>query len=185
MKVIPTAIKEVLILEPDIFHDQRGFFMETYQKTRYQEAGIGNDFVQDNLSVSTHGTLRGLHFQNPNAQDKLVYVIQGEVFDVAVDIRNGSPTFGQWISVVLSSDNKRQFFIPKGFAHGFCVTSETAIFAYKCSNYYAPASEGGILWSDPDIRIQWPVEAAVLSQKDLTYPRLKDIPKDKLPAFMA
>jgi dTDP-4-dehydrorhamnose 3,5-epimerase len=178
MKVIGTPIKGALILEPDVFKDKRGYFLETYQKKKYGDLGIDDDFVQDNLSFSVFGTLRGLHFQNPTAQTKLVQVLQGEVFDVAVDIRKGSPTFGQHVSVVLSSDNKRQFLIPKGFAHGFCVTSETAIFTYKCSDYYTPENEHGLLWNDPGIGIQWPVEDPILSDKDKQYPCLKDIPGD-------
>ena len=183
MKVIKTALEGVLIIEPDVFGDHRGFFMETYQKQRYKEHGISVDFVQDNLSYSVSGTLRGLHFQHPSAQAKLVQVMQGEVFDVAVDIRKDSPTFGQWIGAVLSDDNKRQFLVPKGFAHGFCVTSQTALFTYKCSDYYAPENEHGILWNDPDIGIKWPVDEPILSDKDKQYPRLKDIPDDLIPRY--
>ena len=149
MKFISTALKDVLILEPKVFPDERGCFMETYHRTRYQQAGIACIFVQDNLSASKKGTLRGLHYQYPNAQAKLVQVIQGEVFDVAVDIRPNSPTFARWTGVILSEANKRQMFIPQGFAHGFCVLSETAVFTYKCSDFYAPAHEHGILWCDP------------------------------------
>jgi dTDP-4-dehydrorhamnose 3,5-epimerase len=171
----------VLLMEPDVFGDQRGFFMETYQKKRYVELGIDDEFVQDNMTFSTFGTIRGLHFQNPDAQAKLVQVIQGEVFDVAVDIRKGSPTFGQYVGVVLSGENKRQLLIPEGFAHGFCVTSKTALFTYKCSDYYAPRNEHGILWNDPDIGIPWPVDDPILSDKDKQYPCLKDIPMNQLP----
>jgi dTDP-4-dehydrorhamnose 3,5-epimerase len=183
MKVIDTSIKGVLILEPDIFKDKRGYFLETYQEKKYGDLGISDDFVQDNLSLSVFGTLRGLHFQNPHGQAKLVQVIQGEVFDVAVDIRKGSPTFGQHVSVVLTGDNKRQFLVPKGFAHGFCVTSETAIFTYKCSEYYSPRDEKGILWSDPEIGIQWPIDQPVLSEKDGKYPCLKEVPRAGLPEY--
>ncbi len=138
MHVIDTPLPGVRIIEPKVFGDSRGFFMETWQQARYAEAGLPERFVQDNLSYSQRGVLRGLHFQNPNGQGKLVYVLQGEVFDVAVDVRLGSPTFGQSVSVLLSADNKRQFYVPPGFAHGFCVTSETALFTYKCTELYAP-----------------------------------------------
>jgi dTDP-4-dehydrorhamnose 3,5-epimerase len=175
MNVIRTKLSGVLIFEPKVFGDSRGFFMETWNKQRYEAAGLTENFVQDNLSYSSYGVLRGLHFQNPNAQGKLVYVIQGEVFDVAVDIRVGSPTFGQWAGVTLSGENKRQFYVPEGFAHGFCVTSETALFAYKCTDTYNPSAEGGVLWNDPDIGIEWPIDLPILSEKDLKNPRLRDI----------
>ncbi len=180
MNVIPTAIEDVRILEPKVFSDQRGYFLETYHRERYRDAGIGCDFVQDNLSFSIRGTLRGLHYQIRHPQAKLVQVISGEVFDVAVDLRIGSPTFGKWVGVVLSSENKRQLFIPEGFAHGFCVTSETALFLYKCSDFYDPQGEGGLLWSDPDVGIAWPVERPLLSAKDAVFQRLCDIPEEKL-----
>lgn len=183
MKVIETRLPGVLIIEPKVFSDARGFFMETWQQERYRECGLPARFVQDNLSFSTQGVLRGLHFQNPNAQGKLVYVLQGEVFDVAVDIRAGSPTFGQWVGVTLSSDNKRQLYIPEGFAHGFCVLSDNALFAYKCTDFYNPRAEAGIIWNDPDIGIDWPVKEPILSQKDSAYPRFIDIPRDRLPRY--
>ncbi len=183
MNLLPTTLPGVLIVEPKIFPDPRGFFLETYNRVRYQEAGIGCEFMQDNLSASKKGTLRGLHYQYPNAQAKLVQVIQGEVFDVAVDIRKGSPTFGKWTGVLLSADNKRQLFIPQGFAHGFCVLSETAIFNYKCSDFYAPQHEHGILWSDPAIHIDWPVANPILSPKDRAYPVLKEILDKDLPSI--
>lgn len=183
MNVLETKLPGVLIIEPDVFGDARGYFMETWQQARYAQAGLPGNFIQDNLSFSTRGVLRGLHFQNPNAQGKLVFVLHGEVFDVAVDIRAGSPTFGQWVGVTLSSENKRQLYIPEGFAHGFCVISETAIFAYKCTDFYNPAAEGGIIWNDPDIGIDWPIERPVLSQKDSVYPRLKNIPREHLPRY--
>ncbi|SFR14180.1 dTDP-4-dehydrorhamnose 3,5-epimerase [Desulfoscipio geothermicus] len=183
MNVLETKLPGVLIIEPDVFGDARGYFMETWQQARYAQAGLPGNFVQDNLSFSTRGVLRGLHFQNPNAQGKLVFVLQGEVFDVAVDIRAGSPTFGQWVGVTLSSENKRQLYIPEGFAHGFCVTSETALFAYKCTDIYNPAAEGGIIWNDPDIGIDWPIDNPILSEKDRGYQQLKDIPGEKLPQF--
>jgi dTDP-4-dehydrorhamnose 3,5-epimerase len=183
MNVIETKLPGVLILEPKVFGDSRGFFMETWNKQRYEETGITGNFVQDNLSYSSYGVLRGLHFQNPNAQGKLVYVIEGEVFDVAVDIRVGSPTFGQWVGVTLSSENKRQFYVPEGFAHGFCVTSETALFAYKCTDLYNPSAEGGILWNDPDIGIEWPIVNPILSDKDKNNQQLSKIDKIRLPEF--
>ncbi|MBL8443853.1 MAG: dTDP-4-dehydrorhamnose 3,5-epimerase [Zoogloeaceae bacterium] len=183
MQIIPSRLAGALIIEPRVFGDARGFFMETWNAARYAEAGITAEFVQDNLSFSRRGVLRGLHFQKPNPQGKLVYVLAGEVFDVAVDIRVGSPTFGQWESVVLSSENRRQFYVPPGFAHGFCVTSETALFAYKCTDLYNPAAEGSVLWNDPDLAIPWPVSAPELSAKDKVGVRLKDFSRDRLPLF--
>jgi dTDP-4-dehydrorhamnose 3,5-epimerase len=180
MRLVPTDLSGVTIIEPRVFGDGRGYFLETYNEARYREAGIGDTFVQDNLSLSARGVLRGLHFQNPHAQAKLVTVLQGEVYDVAVDIRVGSPTFGKFVGVVLSGENKRQLYIAQGFAHGFCVTSETALFMYKCSDRYAPESEGGILWNDPDLGIRWPVDAPTLSAKDEKYPRLKDLDPRRL-----
>jgi dTDP-4-dehydrorhamnose 3,5-epimerase len=166
-----------------VYGDARGFFMETWHQQRYAAAGLPASFVQDNLSWSKKGTLRGLHFQHPYAQGKLVFVLQGEVFDVAVDIRNGSPTFGQWVGVTLSADNKRQLYIPAGFAHGFCVTSETALFAYKCTDFYQPQAEGGIIWDDPELGIEWPIDTPLLSAKDRTYPRLTELPPERLPQY--
>jgi dTDP-4-dehydrorhamnose 3,5-epimerase len=185
MKILPTPIVDLLILEPPVYGDHRGFFMEIYQKDRYQTSGIDCEFVQDNLSRSVQGTLRGLHYQYPNTQAKLVQVIQGEVFDVAVDIRKGSSDFGKWFGIRLSQDNKRQLFIPEGFAHGFCVMSAEAIFTYKCSDYYSPENEQGILWSDPDIKIAWPVPSPILSEKDKGYPLLKNIPHERLPTYLS
>jgi dTDP-4-dehydrorhamnose 3,5-epimerase len=183
VKVISTSLKDVLLIEPTVFEDKRGFFMETYQKKIYRELGIESDFIQDNLSFSVRGTLRGLHYQLPHAQAKLVQVITGEIFDVTVDIRKGSPTFGQWTGSHLSDKNKRQVYIPEGFAHGFCVLSETAIFTYKCSDFYSPDSERGVLWSDPVIGVDWPVENPVLSKKDHNLNYLKDILTDYLPTY--
>ncbi len=183
MQRIETAIPGVVILEPRVFGDARGFFMETWNQARYVEAGLPASFVQDNLSYSRRGVLRGLHFQHPNAQGKLVYVLQGEVFDVAVDIRRGSPTFGQSVSALLSSDNKRQFYVPPGFAHGFCVTSETALFAYKCTELYSPKDEASILWNDPALGIDWPIDAPELSDKDRIALSLADFPQDRLPTY--
>ena len=183
MKILETALPGVLIIEPDAFEDGRGFFMETYHRKRYNEAGMDCSFVQDNLSYSIHGTLRGLHYQYPNGQAKLVQVITGDIFDVAVDIRRGSPTFGRWIGEYLSDNNRRQLFIPEGFAHGFCVLSDTALFVYKCSDFYAPDSEGGILCSDPDLGVEWPVKDPLLSDKDSEYLCLKDVPAEYLPVY--
>lgn len=181
MKIIETTLPGVLIIEPKVFGDDRGYFFETWQQSRYEEAGIKATFVQDNLSFSTKGVLRGLHYQNPHSQGKLVSVVHGEVFDVAVDIRIGSPTFGQWTGVHLSGENHRQFWIPEGFAHGFCVMSDTVYFAYKCTDIYTPSSEGGIIWNDPDIGIDWPLTDVKLSDKDTQYSRLKDISSNRLP----
>jgi dTDP-4-dehydrorhamnose 3,5-epimerase len=180
MRLIPTDLPGVTIIEPRVFGDERGYFLETYNQARYREAGMGESFVQDNLSLSSRGVVRGLHFQNPHAQAKLVTVLQGEVYDVAVDIRVGSPTFAKFVGVVLSGENKRQLYIAQGFAHGFCVTSETALFTYKCSDRYAPESEGGILWNDPDLGIRWPVDRPTLSPKDEKFPRLKDLDPRRL-----
>lgn len=180
MKVIETTLSGALIIEPDVFGDARGYFQESWNRPRYAAAGLDVDFVQDNLSFSRRGTLRGLHFQNPNAQGKLVSVLCGEVYDVAVDIRLGSPTFGEWFGVVLSGDNKRQFYVPPGFAHGFCVTSDTALFAYKCTQTYDPSAEGSILWNDPDLGIHWPIADPLISSKDAKALRLKDLPSTRL-----
>ncbi|MBJ6764055.1 dTDP-4-dehydrorhamnose 3,5-epimerase [Myxococcaceae bacterium JPH2] len=181
MKVIPTELPGVLLLEPKVFGDDRGFFLETFHAGRYADAGIPGPFVQDNLSRSVKGTLRGLHFQEPQAQGKLVQVLAGAVWDVAVDIRRGSPHFGQWMAVELSADNKRQLWVPPGFAHGFCVLSDSADFSYKCTALYAPNCEHGIAWNDPDLGIPWPVNPPLLSPKDARAPRLKDAPL--LPVF--
>jgi dTDP-4-dehydrorhamnose 3,5-epimerase len=181
MKVIGTPLAGVLKIEPRVFNDSRGYFMEAYQRMRFKIAGIEINFVQDNLSFSRKNTLRGLHYQNPHGQAKLVQVFQGEVFDVAVDIRHGSQSFGQWYGTRLSFENKHQLFVPAGFAHGYCVLSDTALFYYKCSDYYAPECEAGVLWSDPDLGIDWPMKQPLLSEKDAEYPRLKDVPPDRLP----
>jgi len=183
MKISATKLPGVLLIEPAVYGDARGFFMETWHQKRYAAAGLPASFVQDNLSFSRKGTLRGLHFQHPHAQGKLVFVLQGEVYDVAVDIRDGSPTFGQWVGVTLSADHKHQLYIPAGFAHGFCVTSETALFAYKCTGFYNPRAEGGIAWNDPDIGIDWPIDTPVLSEKDRNYARLQDLPPGRLPQY--
>ncbi|MBU0663483.1 MAG: dTDP-4-dehydrorhamnose 3,5-epimerase [Proteobacteria bacterium] len=175
MKVIETPLAGLLVIEPKVFGDERGFFLETWSHKRYQDIGINVDFVQDNLSFSGRGVLRGLHFQNPQTQGKLVYVLQGEVFDVAVDIRKGSPTFGRWHGLILSGENKRQYWVPAGFAHGFCVTSETALFAYKCTELYAPQHEKSIRWDDPELAIDWPINDPQVSDKDRLAPLFKDL----------
>lgn len=183
MKVTETSLPGVWLVEPKVFGDERGFFFETYRAERYAEAGISGPFVQDNMSFSQRGTLRGLHFQNPKAQGKLVYVPQGEAFDVAVDVRVGSPTFGRWTGVTLSGENKRQLYVPEGFAHGFCVVSETALYAYKCTDVYDPAAEVCVRWNDPDIGIEWPADEPLLSPKDAAAPRLGDIDPARLPRY--
>lgn len=183
MNIIETRLPGVIVIEPKVFGDDRGFFCETWNQARYAAAGVPEVFVQDNLSFSRRGVLRGLHFQNPHAQGKLVHVLMGEVFDVAVDIRIGSPTFGQWASVVLSGENKRQIYIPPGFAHGFCVTSESALFAYKCTDVYVPQAEGCVLWNDPALGIEWPIAQPELSEKDRCGIRLAEFPRERLPRY--
>jgi dTDP-4-dehydrorhamnose 3,5-epimerase len=185
MNVLPTDLPGVLIIEPKVFGDSRGFFFEIWNEERYQQAGIPPIGAQDNVSRSGRGVLRGLHFQYPEPQGKLVYVLHGEVFDVAVDIRRGSPTFGRWAGCNLSEENRRQFYIPEGFAHGFCVLSEWALFAYKCSRCYRPDFETAIAWDDPGIGIQWPIREPLLSTKDRAAPRLADIPEGRLPPYEA
>ena len=183
MKVERTKIEGPLIIEPAVHGDERGFFVETYSRDRYADAGLPRDFVQDNLSMSTKGILRGLHLQHPNDQGKLCSVLQGEVFDVAVDVRVGSPSFGQWVGVTLSSDNKRQFYVPPGFAHGFCVLSDRAMFSYKCTDFYSARDEVSLAWNDREIGIDWPVESPRLSARDRQNPRLRDIPEERLPRY--
>ena len=184
MKVTETKLPGAVVVEPKVFGDERGFFMETWNQARYEEAGLPSRFVQDNLSFSAKGVLRGLHFQNPDQQGKLVQVLQGEVFDVAVDIRVGSPTFGEWEGVFLSSENKRQFYVPEGFAHGFFVTGESALFSYKCTAKYNPEAEGFVLWNDPEIGIEWPAEGQpTLSEKDRVARPLGEIPAEQLPRY--
>ncbi len=183
MKVIPTALPGVLLIEPDVFGDARGWFLETWRATRYAAHGIPETFVQDNVSRSARDVLRGLHCQHPQAQGKLVTVLEGKVFDVAVDIRRGSPTFGRWVGVTLSGERKNQLYIPEGFAHGFCVTSDTALFLYKCTRPYSPDTEFSLAWNDPDIGIRWPVDTPRLSDKDRAAPRLRDLPPKHLPPY--
>lgn len=178
MNVIKTKLKDCVIIEPKVFGDERGFFLETFQADRYTDlAGITLPFVQDNHSRSSKGVLRGLHFQKTKSQGKLVRVVRGEVYDVAVDIRQGSPTYGQWEAVILSEENKTQFWVPPGFAHGFVVLSETADFEYKCTDYYDPSDEGSLLWNDPDLNIPWPIDNPKLSEKDANAPLLADLKK--------
>lgn len=186
MKVTPTAIPEVLLVEPDVFGDARGFFLETWSRGKAAEHGLPTEFAQDNLSRSPQGILRGLHLQkHPHGQGKLVHVVDGEVFDVAVDVRAGSPTFGRWVGFTLSGSNHRQLYIPPGFAHGFCVTSEHAFFAYKCTTPYAPQSELGVAWDDPRLDIPWPVTQPLLSAKDAAHRPLNAIDPADLPPYAA
>ncbi len=184
MKVVPTDLPGVLLVEPDVFCDARGFFLETYHREKYAAAGIHASFVQDNHSHSTRGTLRGLHAQCRRPQGKLVRAVRGRMFDVAVDIRVGSPCFGRWTGAMLSGDNFRQLYIPPGFAHGFCVLSEEVDVEYKCTEVYAPEDEITIAWDDPAIGIAWPVAVPVLSEKDRSAPQLSTL-RDRLPSFEA
>ncbi len=183
MKVSETTLPGVLLIEPRVFTDSRGVFMETWRQDRYAAQGLPAQFVQDNLSLSVHGVLRGLHFQYPHGQGKLVQVLHGEIFDVAVDIRLGSPTFGRWIGLNLSGENHRQLYIPEGFAHGFCVASETAVVLYKCTNFYHPQAEGGVLWNDPELAINWPIRVPILSPRDALHPPLKALSQERLPLY--
>lgn len=183
MKIVETSLPGVIQIEPDVFGDERGFFIETYSEKRYQEAGIHERFVQDNHSRSRQGVVRGLHYQLNHPQGKLIRVVRGSVFDVAVDIRLGSPTFGKAAWTVLSDENHYQFYVPPGFAHGFCVVSEFCDFEYKCTDFYAPDDEGAVLWNDPDLEIPWPVASPQLSDKDTKALCLKDIPQDRLPVY--
>ena len=183
MKIIETRLPGVCIIEPKVYGDSRGYFLESYHEERYMQAGIQGRFVQDNHSRSSKGTLRGLHYQRQKPQGKLVRITQGEVFDVVVDIRCDSPFFGKWVGVNLSGENYRQLWVPPGFVHGFCVLTDTADFLYKCTEYYYPEDEGAVAWNDPNIGIEWPIEEPLLSKKDSAAPRLNDIPKDKLPRY--
>jgi len=183
---INTKIDGVYIIEPKVFGDSRGYFMETYNKEHFAEAGLNMTFVQDNESKSSKGVLRGLHFQRKHSQGKLVRVTQGEVFDVAVDLRTGSLTFGHWEGVILNEENKKQFYIPKGFAHGFLVLSDEAVFNYKCTDFYSPEYDGGVMWNDPEINIEWPleeIENILLSEKDKNHPSLKELDLSEYPDF--
>jgi len=188
MKVLETALPGVLVVEPDVHGDARGFFLETFHEARYAQHGIPSDglhFVQDNHSRSCRGVLRGLHFQVNRPQGKLVSVAVGTVFDVTVDVRAGSPTFGRWVGVELSDENHRQVWIPPGFAHGFCVLSETADFQYKCTDFYDPKDEAGVSWNDPDIGIDWPLKDVILSERDRVLPGLSELGRDRLPRLEA
>ena len=183
MKITSMSLPEVLLIEPNRFGDARGYFLETWHQERYAAAGIKLAFVQDNLSRSARGILRGLHLQHPNDQGKLVYVLAGEVFDVAVDVRVGSPNFGKWTGSLLSGEDHRQLWVPPGFAHGFCVTSDSALFAYKCTALYSVADEVGVAWNDPAIAIPWPLVEPQLSAKDKVLPRLANIDPARLPRY--
>ena len=175
MQIIETKIKDLLVIKPDVFTDERGYFFETYNKERFAQHGLDMVFVQDNESQSTRGVLRGLHFQKPPfTQGKLVRVVKGAVMDVAVDLRKGSPTYGQWVSVVLTEDNKFMYWIPEGFAHGFVCLEDQSVFTYKCTNVYNMASEGSIRWDDPDLNIDWGIDKPILSEKDKVSPLFKD-----------
>lgn len=181
MKVTETRLPGTLVLEPQVFGDARGFFYESYNEAKYREAGIDRHFVQANVSRSAQGVLRGLHYQWPNPQGKLVSVLDGEVYDVAVDIRRGSPTFGQSVGVMLTASNHRHFWIPEGFAHGFCVVSEFATFTYQCTALYDAKADAGIRWNDAALGIDWPISEPLLSDKDSKAPFLADVPPDRLP----
>lgn len=177
-KFIETKIKDLYIIEPRVFGDARGYFMESYNRNSFIEAGLTMEFVQDNESKSSKGVLRGMHFQTKHTQGKLVRATQGEVYDVAVDLRSGSPTYGQWEGVLLSAENKRQFYVPEGFAHGFLVLSDEAVFNYKCTDFYAPEYDSGLLWNDPEVGIEWPLEGIdkiLLSDKDKVQKTLKEL----------
>jgi dTDP-4-dehydrorhamnose 3,5-epimerase len=186
VNVIETAIPGVLLIEPKVFGDERGWFMETWQQARYADAGTGRRFVQDNLAYSRKGVLRGLHVQNPHGQGKLVQVLSGEVFDVAVDIRRGSPHFGQWVGVSLSGDNRRQFYVPEGFAHGYYVLSDRALFAYKCTDLYHPENQLSLRWDDPAFGIDWPLDGPPeLADKDRDAPLLSQLAAERLPELLS
>ena len=183
MKVIETSLPGALIIEPQVFGDTRGFFYESYNQGQWEKAGIQADFIQTNVSRSARGVLRGLHYQWPNPQGKLVSVLEGEVYDVAVDIRHGSPTFGQSIGVMLTAENHRHFWVPEGFAHGFCVLSEFATFTYQCTALYDREADAGIRWNDADLGIDWPLSDPLLSDKDTRTPLLRDVVTHRLPVF--
>lgn len=183
MRVIETSLPGVMVVEPRVFGDERGHFYESYNEAQYRENGIDTRLVQTNVSRSARDVLRGLHYQWPNPQAKLVSVLEGEVYDVAVDIRHGSPTFGNWVGVMLSAENHRHLWIPEGFAHGFCVVSEFATFTYQCSTLYDPTADRAIHWNDGDIAVDWPVSRPLLSAKDLRAPFLGEVSADQLPTF--
>lgn len=184
MQVTPTEIRDVLVVEPDVHRDPRGFFLESFHARKYDGFGIRGPFVQDNHSASAQRTIRGLHLQISEPQDKLVRAVAGEILDVAVDLRRGSPSFGRWVAVRLSAENFRQCFVPAGFAHGFCVLSPEAQVEYKCTSYYDPAGEIGVAWNDPQLRIEWPVDEPLLSERDASLPFLRAV-LDRLPRYEA
>jgi len=185
MKIIQTILPGCVVIEPQVHGDARGYFYESFHAQKYKSAGLDLSFVQSNVSRSAHGVLRGLHYQWPNPQGKLVSVLEGEVYDVAVDIRTGSPTFGRWAAVMLTADNKRQFWIPEGFAHGFAVVSDYATFSYQCTALYDHAADAGIRWNDADIGVDWPLSAPLLSDKDERAPFLRDVAPERLPTYTA
>lgn len=185
MKVVETELPGCLLIEPAVFGDERGFFYESFNAARFAEAGLDLRFVQANVSRSARGVLRGLHYQWPNPQGKLVSVLEGEVYDVAVDIRVGSPTFGRWVAAMLTAENKRHFWIPEGFAHGFAVVSEFATFTYQCSALYDRAADAGIRWNDAELAIDWPLAEPLLSEKDRRTPFLAEVPRERLPVYEA
>jgi dTDP-4-dehydrorhamnose 3,5-epimerase len=183
LEFVQSTLPGIILIKSIVFQDKRGFFMETFHQKKYRDSGIDRVFVQDNFSCSQKNTLRGLHYQLRYPQGKLIYALHGEIFDVVVDIRQGSPTFGKWESFILSEENRYQLYIPEGYAHGFCVLSETADIVYKCTDFYAPNDDFGVLWSDPTIDIDWPVKEPLLSEKDTKYPMLNDMPEENLPVF--
>jgi dTDP-4-dehydrorhamnose 3,5-epimerase len=185
MKAVSTSLPGVLVVEPQVFGDHRGFFYESYNEAKYAKLGIHANFVQNNVSRSAKGVLRGLHYQWPNPQGKLVSVLEGEVYDVAVDIRRGSPTYGQWAGVMLTAENRRHMWIPAGFAHGFCVLSDFATFTYQCTSLYDPAADASICWNDAALAIDWPISNPLISAKDAKAPLLAEVPADRLPTYEA
>lgn len=185
MKFIETSLPGCIVVEPQVFGDSRGFFYESYNEAKYRATGIERKFIQSNVSRSARGVLRGLHFQWPNPQGKLVSVLEGEVYDVAVDIRRGSPSFGRWTGVMLTAENHRHFWIPEGFAHGFCVVSEHATFSYQCTELYDAKADGSVRWDDPAIGVDWPVSSPLLSEKDANAPLLAEMPHHRLPEYKA
>jgi len=185
VSITPLSPAGVLLIEPRVFTDARGFFLETHHHLKYSEAGLNRRFVQDNHSRSRQFVLRGLHYQLRNPQGKMVYAVRGEIFDVAVDIRQGSPSFGKWVGAHLSDTNHRQMYIPEGFAHGFAVLSESADVMYKCTDVYAPGDEYGIYWADPEIGIKWPIDRPILSEKDQALPALNSAPREHLPVYQS
>ena len=185
MNVLATEFEGVLLFEPRVFPDDRGYFLELWNQTRYSAAGLSTSFVQDNMSYSKRGVLRGLHLQHPRAQGKLVSVLQGEIWDVVIDVRRGSPSFGRWWGVTLSSQNKRQLYVPEGFAHGFAVTGEDALVLYKTTAEFAGGDETTVLWSDPALAITWPIVSPIVSAKDNLGLHLKEVPEDRLPLYLA